>query len=91
MNPVQRFAWLLLGLLVLAGVAHAPLHADEDSFGEECSLMALCSGAVVLLICGAALVFASYNSTRPMRRLFLVAEQVSTSRIVRGSRGPPCR
>lgn len=48
MRLSARIAWLLLGLLALAGAVHAPLHGD----GAPCSPAGLCSGALLL---GAAL------------------------------------
>jgi hypothetical protein len=89
MNLLQRFAWLLLGLCVLVGVAHAPLHADPDHFGEECSQMALCSGAVVLLICAAAPFMLRSMSARQPRRVVAVVEPRTPARFAHGSRGPP--
>ena len=91
MNLLQRVGWLLLGLCVLVGVAHAPLHADPDHFGEECSQLALCSGAVVLLICAVAPVLLRAASARQPRRLLVVVEPRMPARFAHGSRGPPVR
>ncbi|MCP4093724.1 MAG: hypothetical protein GY747_09775 [Planctomycetes bacterium] len=89
MNSLQRFAWLLLGLCVLVGVAHAPLHADADYFGEECSLLALCSGAIVLLLWAAVPMSQHRASSRQPRRVVAVVERCSPARFAHGSRGPP--
>jgi len=89
MNSLQRFAWILLGLMVFVGVAHAPLHADADRWGEECSQLALCSGAVVLLFTAVAPLFKRYFS--PCRLRVLVEQRVplNVAQSVYGSRGPP--
>ncbi len=52
MSVLHRLGWMLLGLLVLAGAVHAPLHADES----HCGPMSLCAGAVVLTVALAAVV-----------------------------------
>lgn len=49
MGRVARLAWILLGLLAVFGVIHAPLHGD----GAPCSPAALCSGALSVLCAGA--------------------------------------
>ena len=49
MSTLQRLGWLLLGLLVLAGAMHAPLHEDE----QDCGPFALCSAGVVLMLAAA--------------------------------------
>lgn len=89
MNSLQRFAWLLLGLLVLAGVAHAPLHADPDHWGEECSQLALCSGAVVLLFAAAGPLLLRLHKPRRVRVPILFVAAVTAARFAHGSRGPP--
>jgi len=45
MSSVQRLGLLLLGLLLLAGVVHAPLHHD----GQDCGTFALCSNGFALM------------------------------------------
>ncbi|MFK5955448.1 MAG: hypothetical protein QM477_03280 [Planctomycetota bacterium] len=45
MSMVQRLGWLLLGLLLLAGLMHAPLHQA----GQDCGPFALCGNGVVLM------------------------------------------
>ena len=89
MNLLQRFGWLILGLFVLVGVAHAPLHADPDHWGDECSQLALCSGAVVLLLTAAAPVLVRAPKVRRQHVLVSLAQLVSTARFAHGSRGPP--
>lgn len=91
MNLLQRVGWLLLGLFVLVGVAHAPLHADAGHFGEECSQLALCSGAVALLICAVVPMLLRCSSTRQVRRMLVVVEPRTPDRFAHGSRGPPAR
>jgi hypothetical protein len=48
MRRMTRIAWILLGLLALAGALHAPLHED----GHACAPTGLCSGLLVLGACG---------------------------------------
>ncbi|MDP7061927.1 MAG: hypothetical protein QF489_03215 [Planctomycetota bacterium] len=86
---LQRIAWLALGLLVLVGVAHAPLHAAPDHFGEECSQFALCSGAITLLVCAAVVVVSRNASLRQPRRLAPIEVPCTPARFSHGSRGPP--
>jgi hypothetical protein len=89
MNSLQRFAWLLLGLLVLVGVAHAPLHADPDNWGDECSQLALCSGTVVLLLAATGPLLLRLHRPCHVRVLVLQIATVIAARFVHGSRGPP--
>lgn len=48
---MQRLGWLLLGLLLLAGALHAPLHGE----GQDCGPFALCGAGMVLMVAAAAL------------------------------------
>ena len=52
MNGWHRLGWVLLGLLVVAGAIHAPLHEAE----ADCGPMSLCSGAVMLMVAAVAMV-----------------------------------
>jgi|FLOH01.1.fsa_nt_gi hypothetical protein len=89
MNSLQRFAWILLGLMVLLGVAHAPLHADADRWGEECGQLALCSGAVVLLFTAVAPLFQRFFTPLRLRVMVELRAPFSLAQSVYGSRGPP--
>lgn len=89
MNSLQRFAWLLLGLFVLVGVAHAPLHADSDHWGDECSQLALCSGAVVLLYAAAGPLLLRLHKPRQVRVPISLVAAPMAARFAHGSRGPP--
>lgn len=51
MNWWHRLGWVLLGLLVVAGAVHAPLHEAE----ADCGPLSLCSGAVILMAAAVAL------------------------------------
>ncbi len=73
MQFLQRLALVLLCLLVLAGAVHGPLHGP----GQDCGLLALCNGAIVLMRAPAAMVLfilalvsiclrASWNSSPPV-------------------------
>ncbi|MHC4824193.1 MAG: hypothetical protein ACYTEP_09265 [Planctomycetota bacterium] len=75
MTTPQRLGLLLIGLLVLAGALHAPLHEE----GHDCGPMALCGGGVVLMV--AALVVG----------LLLVSGPIAQRRPaeIRIPRGPP--
>lgn len=75
MSTSARIAWLLLGLLALAGALHAPLHAD----GEPCSPAGLCSGVVVL---GAVLAVAGWI----LQRAVTAALRPAAARIPRDHR-----
>lgn len=88
MKPLARFALALLGLLVLFGVVHAPLHADADHYGEVCHQLALCSGAVVLL-CAAAPSLLLFRRQALRVRAQVRGPQATAARIVVGNRGPP--
>ena len=65
MSMPQRLGLLLLGLLLLAGALHGPLHEE----GHECGPMGLCSGAVVMMVAvvavGLLLLTASVRLRRP--------------------------
>ena len=51
MSMPQRLGLLLLGLLLLAGAVHGPLHEE----GHECGPMSLCDAGVVLMVVSLAL------------------------------------
>lgn len=46
MTPLQRLGLLAIGLLVLAGALHGPLHEE----GHDCGPLALCDAGVVLMV-----------------------------------------
>lgn len=75
MSTPHRLGLLLLGLLVLAGALHGPLHEE----GHDCGPLALCSGGVVLMagvvVVGLLLLSAPVRHRRPTE--------------VRIPRGPP--
>ncbi|MGB0952667.1 MAG: hypothetical protein ACPG31_05550 [Planctomycetota bacterium] len=50
MSMPQRLGLLLLGLLLLAGALHGPLHEE----GHDCGPMALCDAGVVLMVSAVA-------------------------------------
>ena len=47
MGRAARLGWILLGLIAVFGITHAPLHGD----GGSCSPAGLCSGLLALLVC----------------------------------------
>lgn len=63
---VQRLGWLLLGLLLLAGALHGPLHEE----GHDCGPFALCEAGMVLMLAAAtfALLLSLRLSSLPQMR-----------------------
>lgn len=47
----QRLGLLLLGLLLLAGAVHGPMHEE----GHDCGPLSLCDAGVVLMVVSLAL------------------------------------
>lgn len=86
MRTTARVAWLLLGLLALAGAVHAPLHGD----GEACSPAGLCAGSsalgAALAVCGWVLVLTVAAARRPLAAL---APRDLRPRLTVRGRAPP--
>jgi hypothetical protein len=81
-----RIAWLLLGLLALAGAVHAPLHED----GAACSPAGLCSGALALSAVFAAAGWVLVLSVAAARRpLAALAPRDLRPRLTVRGRAPP--
>ena len=74
----HRLCWVLLGLFVVAGAIHAPLHEAE----ADCGPMSLCSGAVMLM--AAAVAVALVLSQVVLRR----QEPQPALLIRQGTKGP---
>lgn len=77
---------VVLGLLVLGGFVHAPLHAHEEDH-DDCPLVLFCSGAAAVLAFG-ALVLAGLAPAGAARSLRPVAVRCP-ARGAAGARGPP--
>jgi hypothetical protein len=93
METLRRLAFVLLCLMILVGVVHAPMHAagGTDLFGLECSQAALCSGAVVLLFAMAMPLLSFAVVAHHRQRPTAVSVPRCGARFAHGSRGPPLR
>ena len=81
----QRLGWLLLGLLLLVGGVHAPLH----DVGQDCGPWSLCSGALVLMVVAAAFLLLQVSGLVKLHKPRCVLVPRSCPGRERRGRAPP--
>jgi len=77
--------WVLLGLLVVAGAVHGPLH----DAGTDCGPLSLCSGAVVLAMAAVVLLAILLLERQSHLRPLVLSTHESQVRRLRHGRAPP--